>query len=361
MKLSIERRDLLALATRAANVVNSRNTIPILANVKLSARDGQLCAVSTTLDQQLETRVPARVDVEGEITVDAKLLADIAKAIKDGALIECDLSDYMLHLSAGRAKYKLQTLPVEDFPMMRADNFTTTFEVDATALRNMLEKTVWASSADEARYYLQGVAMQHRDGKAVFIATDGHRLARFIGPDLPAFPDVIIPSKAVAEFMRILDGETAEVSVSETKVRVVIGDTSITSKLIDGTYPDWTQVIPAPRPDYVTASSVDLKDAITRVVIVASDRVRAVKLSVAGGSLGIDVRDQNGHTAEERIDVEQVGADVVIGINSKYGLDALNRADKGDVTIQYGGSGEPMLVQYAEEPNLVAVIMPVRV
>jgi len=358
MKLTIEKRDLQTLATRAANVVQSRNTIPILGHVKLTASGNQLSAVSTTLDQQLETSAAANVERPGEVTVDAKLLADISKAIKDGALIECNLSDDVLHLKAGRAQYKLQTLPSEDFPMMRGDNFTSTFEVGGITLRNILDKTIWAASTEETRYYLQGVAMQQREGRSVFVSTDGHRLAKFDGPEVDAFPDVIIPAKAVHDFIRILDEGTATVSLSDTKVRIVVGDTAITTQVIDGTFPDYNRVIPTDHANEVTASSVALKEAISRVVLVATDRARAVRLSVSGGSLGIAVTGQN--EAEESIDVEQVGNDIEFGLNSKYGLDALNRADKGDVTIQYGSGMDSMLVRYASEPDLIAVLMPMR-
>lgn len=361
MKLTIEKNDLLNLANTAVSVVANRNTIPILANVLLDASEHTLKATATDLDRQIDTKVQAHVHGPGRATVNAKMLADIAKAIKDGALIEASTDEGYLHIKAGRAKYKLATLSADDFPIMERNDYQATLSMPALELANILRKTVWAASSEETRYYLQGVAIQKRDSGAVAVATDGHRLARFNFQTDEDWQDVIIPAKTVNEFIRVATDGDAVLSISETKVRLECGNTTVTSKLIDGTYPEWSRVIPKGHENAITASSGDLKDAISRVVLVSSERTRAVKLVVDGGTLGIHVQGGDGGQADESLDVDQKGANVTIGLNSKYGLEALNRADKGDVTIRYGDSLAPVLIEYASEPDLLAVLMPMRV
>lgn len=362
MKFNIEKRELQSLATRAASVVERRNAIPILANVKLVVNGDTITTTTTDLDIQVEARGYVTASVDGATTVDAKLFSDIAKGVPDGALVSFELKDDYLHVKAGRSKFKLATLPASDFPAIASDSFDSALDIDAESFKHLLDKTSWAASTEETRYYLRGVALQQREGKMTAVATDGHRLAKYELPNETQFPDVIVPSKAVAEFAKSLDaGGVVRLSISDTKVRLDVDGGSITSKVIDGTFPDWTRVIPRQADNSVTASSVELKDAIARVVLVSSERTRAVKLSVSDSALAISVHDQIGHSADEAVDVEQAGADVVFGLNSKYGLDALNRADKGDVTLYYSGSGDPIRVEYGADPNLVAVLMPLRI
>lgn len=361
MKLTIEKQDLLNLATVAASVVASRNTMPILGNVLLNAASGELKATATDLDRQIDSKAPAQVSQSGLATVDAKLLHGIAKAIEDGALIEASTDNGYLHIKAGRAKYKLATLPVDDFPVMERNDYEATIAMPALELANTLKKTVWAASSEETRYYLQGVAIQKHSDTAVAVATDGHRLARFNFQTDAEWENVIIPTETVKKFIDAATDGDAILSIGKTKVKLECGATVITSKIIDGTYPEWQRVIPSSHVNSITAHSGSLEKAIARVVLVASEKTKAVKLVVDNGSLGIHVQGSDGGQADETLDVEQKGEDVTIGLNSKYGLEALNRADKGDVTINYGGPLEPVLIEYASEPDMVAVLMPMRV
>lgn len=362
MKLTLERNRLKALAERAANIVQSRNTIQILANVLLDAGSGSLKATATDLDRQIETIQPANVTQPGSTTVDAATLKGIAGKIPDGALVSLEGDGDFLHIQAGRQKYKLATLPAADFPRMKDGDYTAEFTMTGDVLKNILDKTAWAASSEETRFYLCGIALQVANGDAVAVATDGHRLARFKFSVAADFPDVIVPTRTVKEFGNILTADDATVSLNENKIRVKSGDTVLTSKLIDGQYPTWDRVIPKSNPNSITANSVDLRLAIDAVLPVDTEtKTRAVKLSISDGTLGISIRANNGGDAQDEVDVEQVGAGAEIGLNSKYALEALEQSGKGDdVTIHYGTGMDPLLVEYASEPDLIAVIMPVR-
>lgn len=360
MKLNIEQQHLQQLLSRVIGVTPKRVTIPILANVKLTAADGYLKAVATDLDMEISTKVPADVEQPGETTVIAAMLSAIAAKMPKEKLVSVQANDQYLHVKSGRTKFKLATLDAADFPVFSAENFDASLTFDGEALRNALEKTVWAASTEETRYYLQGVAMQNREGATNFIATDGHRLAWYrVGND-GDFPDVIIPTDTVRQMISAIEDDAATLDVSQTKVRLTYGDTTISSKIIDGQYPDWTRVLPKDNPNSVSLSSLEAKAAIDRVTIVATDRTRAVRFGVSGGDMTLTVQDQTGGSATEVLTVEQDGENVEIGLNSRYALDAFAQADKGDVTINYGSSMNAILVKYDKEPELTAVVMPTR-
>ncbi|MGL5734163.1 MAG: DNA polymerase III subunit beta, partial [Beijerinckiaceae bacterium] len=257
-------------------------------------------------------------------------------------------------------KFKLATLPFEDFPQMASADYVATLEFQGLELKNAIEKTAWAASTEETRYYLNGIAMQYSGGKANFIATDGHRLAWYVDGDTADFPNVIIPSKTAKIFKDLLDDGTATVQVSETKIKLTFGTVSVVSKVIDGTYPDWARIIPKDNANSVTMTSTDAKQAVERVITVATERTKAVGLSINDGELKFHVTDQTGGSATETLAPDQIGLDAELGVNSKYALDAFAQADKGAVTIHYSGPGDAMLIKYDKEPKLTVVTMPMR-
>lgn len=359
MKLQIEQNHLQSLLAKVIGAVNKKNTIPILANVKLQATD-TLQATSTDLDMEITARTIATVTEQGATTVPAEMFNGIVAKLPKGSLVSMSESKGYLYIEAGRSKFKLATLPASDFPAMANATYDATLNFNGYELRNAIEKTAWAASTDETRYFLQGIAMQYRDGKANFVATDGHRLAWYVDGDVSDFPSVIIPSATAKQFKTLLDDGAATIEVSETKIKLTFGDLSIVSKVIDGTYPDWTRIIPEKNANSITLASIDAKQAIERVTTVATDRTKAVRFGVLGGELTLTVQDATGGSATEVMTVEQVGNDADIGMNSKYALDAFAQADKGDVTIHYGSGMDPMLVKYEKEPGLTAVVMPMR-
>lgn len=360
MRLSIEQHHLQQLLSRVIGAVGKRTTIPILGNVLLSATN-TLQATTTDLDMQITAQADAQVTAPGETTVNATLLTGIVAKLPKGSLVNLDLKDEILHVQAGRSKFKLSTLPVEDFPVMASNEYKSRLEFQGLELQAALKKTVWAASTETTRYYLNGVAMQHRDGKANFIATDGHRLAWFTDGYVDEFPNVIIPNEAVKQFIGALDEGESVLEVSETKIRLTHNDTVIVTKTIGGTFPEWSRVLPANIPNKVTLPSVAAKEAIERVSIVASEKTKVVKLSVADSEIKFYVRDQVMGDATEVIEAQQDGDGVEIGLNGRYALDAFAQADKGEVTVHYGGGMDTVKVTYDKEEGLVVVVMPVRI
>lgn len=360
MKITIEQHHLQQLLARVIGAVAKRTTIPILGNVKLTATD-KLQAIATDLDIEVTASQQADVTTKGSTTVSAQLLSDIAKSLPKGSLVSLDHDGQYLHIQSGRSKFKLATLPVDDFPIMATNEYQSSLEFQGLELKNALEKTSWAASSEETRYYLNGVLLQHSEGRATFTATDGHRLAHYKDGEAEEFEQVIIPSGTVKQFIGALDDGEAVLDVSQTKVRLTYGDSVIVSKVIDGTYPDWTRVIPKSNANSITLPSGEAKSAIERVSTVATERTRAVKFTIASGELTLSVQDAAGGSGAEVLEVSQLGNDVDMGFNSKYMLEALAQADKGDVTIHYGGAGDPALVKYDKEPGLLAVVMPMRV
>lgn len=360
MRLEIEQNHLQTLIARVIGAVKSRQTIPILGNVKLTATT-TLQAEATDLDMSIQATQPAQVTIQGSTTVNAQMLSGIVSKLPKGSLVSLNHDGQFLHIQAGRSKFKISTLPVEDFPVMASNEYESRLEFQGLELKNALEKTVWAASTEETRYYLQGVLMQRNEGRATFTATDGHRLAHYQDGEVSEFPDVIIPTSAVKQFIGALNEGDAVLEVSETKIRLSHGDVVIVSKTIDGTYPDWQRVLPKNNDNSIQLPSVDAKAAIERVSVVATERTRSVKFSVSDGELTLSVTDANGGSATEVLTVDQSGAGVDIGFNSKYTLEALAQADKGNVVIHYADAMSPALVTYEKEPGFKAVIMPMRI
>ncbi|HBF54512.1 MAG TPA: DNA polymerase III subunit beta, partial [Afipia sp.] len=290
MKLSIERSVLLKAVSQAQSVVERRNTIPILANVLIEAEDEHVHFRATDLDIEVMDRAVAQVERAGATTVSAVTLHEIVRKLPDGALVTLtdDGASGRITVEAGRSNFSLATLPKEDFPVMASSEYTANFTAPAPVLRRLFDKSKFAISTEETRYYLNGVYMHvsDADGGQVLrcVATDGHRLAR-IDADLPEgakdMPGVIVPRKTVAELRKVLEDDDMQiaVSVSETKVRFATPDITMTSKVIDGTFPDYTRVIPQGNTRKLEVDASEFARAVDRVSTVSSERSRAVKLS----------------------------------------------------------------------------------
>ena len=250
MKATIERATLLKSLSHVQSVVERRNTIPILSNVLIEARDdGSLRLMATDLDLQVDESVAAQVEQAGATTVPAHTFFEIVRKLPEGSQVELTAADGKMQVVAGRSRFNLSTLPRDDFPVIAEGELPTRFELPAATLRQIIDKTRFAISSEETRYYLMGIFLHVADDKLKAAATDGHRLARITLPrpdGAEGMPDIIIPKKCVGELRKLLDEMegTAEVSLSPTKVRFGLGSAVLTSKLIDGTFPDYNRVIP---------------------------------------------------------------------------------------------------------------------
>ena len=291
MKFSIERGTLLKAVAQAQSVVERRNTIPILANVLIEADGNTVQFRATDLDIEVVDKAAAMVEKAGATTVSAVTLHEIVRKLPDGALVT--LSDDgvagRLNVEAGRSHFNLATLPKEDFPVMASSEYASNFSAPAPVLRRLFDKSKFAISTEETRYYLNGVYLHvsTSDGGKVLraVATDGHRLAR-IDADLPqgadGMPGVIVPRKTVGELRKLLDDDEMQiaVSVSETKIRFATPNITLTSKVIDGTFPDYTRVIPQGNTRKLEVDASEFAAAVDRVATVSSERSRAVKMSL---------------------------------------------------------------------------------
>jgi DNA polymerase-3 subunit beta len=291
MRVRIERANLLKALNHVHRVVERRNTIPILANVLLRADASELSLKATDLDMEMVDRVPAAVEQSGASTVPAHMLYDIVRKLPDGAEIALDTgSGQTMTLKAGRARFSLQMLPDSDFPDLNAGDLPVSFRMPAEVLKRLIDRTQFAISTEETRYYLNGIYF-HVVGTGAgarlrAVATDGHRLAQAEAPapeGSAGMPGIIVPRKTVGEIQKLLEDPANEVAIglSDTKIRLTIGDVVLTSKLIDGTFPDYERVIPKANDKVLTLDKAEFERAVDRVSTISADRGRAVKLSLA--------------------------------------------------------------------------------
>jgi len=345
MRVSIDRSQLAHALATVNRAIESRNSIPVLANVLLAVEDGQLRLTGTDLDVEITTSLPVLDCQPGSVTVPGKMLADIAKRVTGDVTLALD--EGRLTVASGRSRYKLDVLPAEDFPSFSAGKFDTTLELDLAAL---VAPCVHAISTEETRYYLNGVYLHAVDGRLVAVATDGHRLMRNVGPAGDLEYGVILPRKLVG----LLPKGAVTVELSQNKVRVTSGPTVITSKLIDGTFPDYVRVIPTGDSNVLTVDRQALMKAVERVAAVADDKSRAVKFAV-GDVLRLMLADK----ASDEVSIEFEGEPLEIGFNARYVNDMLGALDEANVRFALGDAGSPAVVK--GEGEWTGVLMPMRV
>ncbi len=372
MKITIERNALLKSLNHVQSVVERRNTIPILSNVLLEAGDGSLKLTATDLDIQIVETTPVQIDQPGATTLPAHLLYDIVRKLADGAQaeLEKDEAGGQFTLYSGRSHFALQSLPASDFPDLAAGDMTHGFSLEAGSLKKLIEKTRDAISTEETRYYLNGIYVHEAETGAGpvlrGVATDGHRLAQF---DLPlpqgaaGMPGIIIPRKAVLELHKLLeDPEGAvEVSLSEAKIRFVINGVVLTSKLIDGTFPDYSRVIPSGNTRELELDGAVFTQAVDRVSTVSSEKGRAVKLSISKNKLVLSVNNPDSGSATEEIAVAYKDEPLEIGFNARYLADITGQIESGHACFRLAESGDPALVFDRDDDSAIYVLMPMRV
>ena len=372
MKISIERGTLLKALAQAQSVVERRNTIPILANVLIEAAGSEASFRATDLDIEVLDRAPAMVEKPGATTVSAVMLHEIVRKLPDGALVSLaeDAATGRLNVTAGRSSFSLATLPKEDFPVMANAEYSSNFTAPAPMLRRLFDKAKFAISTEETRYYLNGVYLHVSTGEGGpvlrCVATDGHRLARIDAP-LPeaaaGMPGVIVPRKTVGELRKLLDDDSAEiaVSVSETKIRFATPAVTLTSKVIDGTFPDYTRVIPTGNTRRLEVDAAEFAKAVDRVATVSSERSRAVKLSLDEDRLVLSVNAPDSGAAEEELAVAYSDERLEIGFNAKYLLEIASQVDRENAVFLFNSSGDPTLMREGNDLSAVYVVMPMRV
>lgn len=372
MKVTIERAALLRALGHVHRVVERRTTIPILANVLLNAKDGALMLKATDLDLEITEKTPADVAQPGATTLPAHTLYDIVRKLPEGAQVSLEATGDagQLTLRSGRSRFSLQSLPESDFPDVTSGEFSHRFSLPPADLKRLIEKTQFAISSEETRYYLNGIFMHvmEIDGRPMLraVATDGHRLARL---ELPApdgavgMPGVILPRKAVMEIQRLIEDAQGDVAIelSTNKMRFAFGDALLTTKLIDGTFPDYSRVIPAGNDKRLTLERDVFAKAVDRVSTISSERGRAVKLALSEGKLVLSVTNPDQGSAVEELEADYDGPPLDIGFNARYLLDITQQLDSDTALFRLADPGSPTLIQDRDGAAALYVLMPMRV
>jgi DNA polymerase III subunit beta len=372
MRVILERSNLLKSLNHVHRVVERRNTIPILSNVLLSAEGASLEMKATDLDLEVTEATPAKIERGGATTVPAHLLYDIVRKLADGAevMLKTDEDGNAMTVTSGRSSFRLQCLPQSDFPELSAGSLSHIFRLDSVALKGLIEKTQFAISTEETRYYLNGIYLHtHEAGgklKLRSVATDGHRLAR-AEIEAPAgsegMPGIIIPRKTVSELQKLVDDPDVAVTteLSDTKIRFTIGSVILTSKLIDGTFPDYQRVIPTSNDKKLIIDRQSFAAAVDRVSTISSERGRAVKLSIAEGQVTLAVNNPDSGSATEELAADYSSDPIEIGFNAKYLLDVAAQLTGSEAKFMLADAGSPTLIHDMADETALYVLMPMRV
>ena len=371
MKATIERATLLKGLSHVQSVVERRNTIPILSNVLIEAdAAGSLKLMATDLDLQINESIAAAVDQAGATTVSAHTLFDIARKLPEGSQVQITAAEGRMTIVAGRARFSLGTLPRDDFPVIAEGELPTAFELPAETLKQIIDKTRFAISTEETRYYLNGIFLHvaDSDGEPTLkaAATDGHRLARVTvkRPEgAEGMPDVIVPRKCVAELRKLLDevDGSVGVSLSATKIRFDLGQAILTSKLIDGTFPDYSRVIPTANDKILKLDPKSFMQGVDRVSTIATEKTRAVKMALDRDRITLSVTSPENGTAAEEVPGDYSAAGFEIGFNSRYLMDILGQIDGDLVEVHLADAAAPTLIRENDKAPALYVLMPMRV
>lgn len=375
MKATIERAKLLRCLSHVQSVVERRNTIPILSNVLIEASsDGLVKIMATDLDLQVvESLAANRVESAGSITVSAHLLFDIARKLPDGAEVSLETADNRMVVKANRSRFQLPTLPRDDFPVIVEGDLPTSFELPATTLAELIDRTRFAISTEETRYYLNGIFLHVADdngGVLKAAATDGHRLARFTvarPAGAEGMPDVIVPRKCVAELRKLLEESldtNVLVDLSPSKIRFTLGGEGgvvLTSKLIDGTFPDYSRVIPTGNDKLLKLDPKSFFSGVDRVATIATEKTRAVKMALEADKVTISVTSPDNGNASEELAADYRSDPMEIGFNAGYLKDILAQIDSDTVELHLADAGAPTLIRKDEKSPALYVLMPMRV
>ncbi|KQM53243.1 MULTISPECIES: DNA polymerase III subunit beta [Sphingomonas] len=372
MKATIERATLLKGLSHVQSVVERRNTIPILSNVLIEATaEGTLKLMATDLDLQINESIAAAVDQPGATTVSAHTLFDIARKLPEGSQVQLAASEGRMSIVAGRARFSLGTLPRDDFPVIAEGELPTQFELPAETLKQIIDKTRFAISTEETRYYLNGIFLHVADGDSSnpvlkAAATDGHRLARVTLPrpeGAESMPDVIVPRKCIGELRKLLDevDGSVGVSLSPTKIRFDLGQAILTSKLIDGTFPDYSRVIPTGNDKILKIDPKSFMEGVDRVSTIATEKTRAVKMALDRDKITLSVTSPENGTAAEEVPGDYVALPFEIGFNSRYLMDILAQIDGDMVEVHLADAAAPTLIRENDKSPALYVLMPMRV
>ncbi len=375
MEFKLNSTDLLKCLNHIHGIIEVRHTLPILSNIIIKAEENLVNLSSTNLDIYCTESINADVNTNGETSVPAATLYEIVKRLPSGSEVHFSYKDQesLLLLNCGRSKFKLSTIKTDDFPVINDNDLNINFVLTAQELSRMIDKTKFAISNEEARYYLNGIFFHKAEKNNIHflraVATDGHRLAQYDIP-LPQGADdikgIIIPKKTIFELRKSIDDAEGDITISlnENKVKVSFGKFKIISKVIDGTFPDYTKVVPLNNNKKFLTKTEDLKKVIDRVSAVAINeevKSKAIKLSLTQNKLKLSVESQTKGFADEELDVNYSYDDVEIGFNSRYLIDICNEIDGDEISLSMLDSISPAIIVDKSDENSFFVLMPMRI
>ena len=373
LTLSIQKDALQKVLSHVQTIVERRNTIPILSNILIMGENNLLRIMATDMDIAIDESLTADISIPGNVTVPAHMLYDIVRKLPNDESIQLSYEDEKarITISNSRSKFTLPCLPVDDFPVISDGKFDHEFDIEAPTLKKLIDGTKFAMSTEETRYYLNGIYF-HRfqtlgnDEKLRAVTTDGHRLAR-VETDLPEkagqIPGVILPRKTVSELRKLIDSYTGNVcvSVSENRIKFSFDDLILSSKLIDGTFPDYNQVIPKDNQIKIEATVSDFAKAVDRVSTVSNETSRGVKISIEKSKMVLTANSPENGVAREEIAIKYQGETIVIGFNAKYLLDVTQQLSGENLVFHIQDHETPVIVQDLSDENALYVLMPLRV
>lgn len=365
MRFKIQRESLLKPLQLVSGVVERRQTLPVLANVMLTADAQGITLTGTDLEVELVARVKVEVEEGGETTLSARKFLDICRTLPDQAMIEINVEGERALVRSGRSRFTLSTLPAADFPAVEPMSAAKEFEIPQGSLRQLIERSHFAMAQQDVRYYLNGLMLELAQGRLRAVATDGHRLALCETPvdlTVSGMQQVIVPRKGVAELMRLLDDseEPAQVAIGTNHIKVTLPDIGFTSKLVDGRFPEYERVIPKDCDKTLHADRDALRQALTRTSILSNEKYRGVRMQLAAGVLRMMAHNPEQEEAEEEMEVEYSGSELEIGFNVTYLLDALGAISADKVEMGFTNANSSCLIQAVESTRCKYVVMPMR-
>lgn len=365
MRLFIQREDILKPLLAVASIVEKRQTMPILSNILISATDQGVSFTGTDLEVEVIVNLQTEVQQTGEITVSARKLVDICKALPESSKIDLAVSDNKMQIRSGRSKFNLATLAAGEFP--RLNNFvsTATLNLEPSRLKALLDKTAFSMALQDVRYYLNGLLLEIESNKLLAVGTDGHRLSlssQEVDSNDIESKQVILPRKAVLGLSRLLaDGENeCTLQLTDNHIRLNFADTVFTAKLIDGRFPDYSRVIPPYADDLVQGDKTQFRNALSRAAILASEKYRGVYLKIEPGSLWIKANNPDQEDAEEEVAIQYSGRPIEISFNASYLLDAIDALDTDDFIMSIQDETKSCIIRNADNEDSLYVVMPMR-
>ncbi len=364
MKLSVQREQLIAPLQAVIGVVERRQTMPILANVLFVARDGLLSITGTDLEVELVAMTELEIQEDGEITVPARKLLDICRALPDGAEISLQQDRERIQVKSGRSRFNLATLPAAEFPTVEDISVQQTLTIKQADLKHLLDKTHFSMAQQDVRYYLNGLLLEANGKRLRAVATDGHRLALCdleLGEKGSAQQQVIVPRKGVLELQRLLGSEgEVVIYIGSNHIRAEMDGIRFTSKLIDGRFPEYERVIPSQISQTMQADREILRHALQRTAILSNEKYRGIRLDIRGDMLVIQANNPEHEEAHEELAVEYAGEELEIGFNVNYLLDALSAVENDTVEVGLSDSNSSCLIREPGSDVCRYVVMPMR-